>query len=360
MKQARRLGVDPLPSSPSTGLAPAHIQGVVAPRMPQPSNNRPIAEVLREKGLLTDDAAPQSHLPSVVAGQGTPPESEPTTFHGENAVTPGAQIAELLPVDKIDPSPYQPRLIFSEDPLSSLADTISDQGLNNAIIVRPKTNGRYELIAGERRLRSVKLLRQTHILAVVRALSDSEAAILAATDNDAREDLTEFERGRSYRRLMDERHVQSQQELARRVGRSMSSISRCLSYFKLPTEAVEMLMKDPTLIGNKVVSEFVAFTDQGHAELVVKAIARLRDGKPRPSQEVVLNWLKGEVRRLDNPHAPTAPRSLHVAGKAIANVRVEGRKITLTCDKEISPELLLAAIERHLSQSAETLTPVPQ
>ncbi len=359
MKQARRLGVDPLPSQPPAAAAPAHIQGVVAPRMPPPGNNRPIAEVLREKGMLTDDEAPQSNLASR-AELGSQSESEATTFHGENAAAHGAQIAEMLPVDQIDASPYQPRLIFSEDPLSSLADTISDQGLNNAIIVRRKQDGRYELIAGERRLRSVKLLRQTHILAVVRNLSDSEAAILAATDNDAREDLTEFERGRSYRRLMDERHVQTQQELARRVGRSMSSVSRCLSYFKLPTEAVEMLMQDPTLIGNKVVSEFVAFTDQGHAALVVKAIAKLRDGKPRPSQEVVLNWLKGEVRRIDNPHAPAPLRSLHVAGRSVANVRIEGRKITLTCEKETSPELLLAAIERHLSETTDALSPEQQ
>ena len=139
----------------------------------------------------------------------------------------------------------------------------------------------------------------------------------------------------------------------------MSSISRCLSYFKLPAEAIDILMKDPTLIGNKVVSEFVEFTNQGHAELVVKAIARLRDGKPKPSQEVVLNWLKGEVRRIDNPGAPTPPRVLHAAGKSVASVRVEGRKITLTCEKEISPELLLSAIERQLSEAADSLSTTP-
>lgn len=366
MKQSRRLGVDPrqTPANGGGGTQPqpAHIHGVRVAAVPQANLSKSMTEILGERGMFAETSPEQSGLPEPpavplvepVASEQPMPVSAPVPA---STLPASASALAVVPIsfDLIDASPYQPRLIFDEEALSALADTIVDAGQNNAIIVRQKSNGRYELIAGERRLRAARLLRHKEILAVVKVLADTDAAILAVTDNDAREDLTDFERGRSYKRLLDEEIVQSQQELSRRVGRSMSTVSRCLSYLKLPEAVVNMLMVDPTLIGSRVVADFAAFTEQGHAALVTKAVEKLRDNKPAFSQESALNWLKGEVRRGENHSIPLPPRTLHLGGRPVADVKVDGRKVTLSCPKGVNPETLISAIEKALMNSTEAL-----
>jgi ParB family transcriptional regulator, chromosome partitioning protein len=360
MKQARRLGTDPAAApSPAATSQPSHIQGIRVGEVPQPNLSRSVSDILAARGQQQEPspspvhANPESEPPAHLSG------SESNNNFTEVTLLPSAGPV-FLKVGLIDPSPYQPRIIFSPEALSLLADTMVDsKGVNNPIIVRRKANGRYEVIAGERRLRAAKLLRHVEIYCMVRELSDADAAILATTDNDAREDLSDFERGRSYKRLMDEGMVASQQELSRRVGRSLSTVSRCLSYFKLPTTIIDMLVADPMLIGNKVVGEFVSFTETGHRDLVIKAVEKIRDAQPRLSQESALNWLKGEVRRSSNPMAPLPPRTLNMSGRTVADVKVEGRKVVLTCPKEINPETLLSAIEKALLESQPTPTDTP-
>ncbi|WP_425953132.1 ParB/RepB/Spo0J family partition protein [Ralstonia pseudosolanacearum] len=325
--------------------------------------DKPISEILREKGISVDDAPPANqenrtngHEVAVV-GAHTGNELESVTLGVDKGYEGGkrpalplssaSEIAAPIRTDLIDTSPFQPRLIFVAEAIVALAATIQDAGLNNPIIVRPKANGRYELIAGERRLRAFQLNRETLIPAFVRQLSDEDAAILATTDNEAREDLSDYERGRSYKRLLDGGIVKSQMELARRVGRSMATISRCLAYFKLPAEVLEMLDANPLLIGVKVVADFVSFTEEGYKSLVIEAMGKISFNKL--SQENALNWLKGEVRRLKNPGAPIVPRHLKIAGTSVAGVKIDGRKLTLQCPKEVNPEHLLGAIEKALA-----------
>ncbi|AET95180.1 hypothetical protein BSFA1_83630 (plasmid) [Burkholderia sp. SFA1] len=371
MKQSRRLGHDPQPASNGEDQ-PKHIQGVRVAELPPTNIDLPMSEILREKGIAVagaaESVAPAPTMPSPAPNGSAVSRSEasnsvaplaapspPTRPQAKTAVSPAAphdgvtkllNPALLLALDMIDPSPYQPRIIFDEDALASLADTISDSGLNNPIIVRLKSDGRYELIAGERRLLAHKLLRLPTIAAFVRELSDADAAIMATTDNDAREDLADFERGRSYKRLLDDKVVENQRELARRVGRSMATVSRCLAYFKLPQEVIGMLTSNPLLVGTKVVAELVSFAEQGYRPQVVEAVAKIE--KTKLSQESALNWLKTEVRRMKNPSVAPAPRNLHVGGKSVAEVKVDGRKLILQCPKDVNPENLLTAIEKML------------
>lgn len=372
MKQSRRLGYDPQPANGED--QPKHIQGVRVSELPPTDITRPMSEILREKGIAVDGAAdsatPAPTVPSPVTNgaaleRSDTPEAISTDSDSGEAQRPpvkgvsaqphpreGAQktlTPAVLALETIDPSPYQPRIIFDEDALASLADTISDTGLNNPIIVRLKSDGRYELIAGERRLLAHKLLRLPTIAAFVRELSDADAAIMATTDNDAREDLADFERGRSYKRLLDDRVVENQRELARRVGRSMATVSRCLAYFKLPGEVIDMLNSNPLLIGTKVVADLVSFAEQGYRPQVVEVVSKIE--KTKLSQESALNWLKTEVRRMKNPSVALPPRNLHVGGKSVAEVKVDGRKLILQCPKDVNPESLLTAIEKMLGNA---------
>lgn len=362
MKQARRLGTDPqaTPSPEAGATQPTHIQGIRIAEVPPANLGKSMSDILAAQGLLQEHSPtpqPNADAPPRISGSDSNKDSALALATQTVAPTLGGPI--YLPIGLIDPSPYQPRIIFSPEALSLLADTMVDSnGVNNPIIVRRKADGRYEVIAGERRLRAAKLLRHAEIYAMVKDLSDADAAILATTDNDAREDLSDFERGRSYKRLIDEGMVASQQELSRRVGRSMSTVSRCLSYFKLPTEVVDMLIADPVLLGNRVVAEFVSFTEGGHRDLVIKAVTKIRDAQPKLSQESGLNWLKGEVRRGSNPGNSLPSRTLHMSGRTVADVKVDGRKVVLTCPKEMNPETLLSAIEKALA-AAESPTPDP-
>ncbi|MDR5799098.1 MULTISPECIES: ParB/RepB/Spo0J family partition protein [Caballeronia] len=371
MKQSRRLGYDPQPGSNGEDQ-PKHIQGVRVAELPPTNIDRSMSEILREKGIAVDGAAgaatpaptmpspavngsalersdaPQSAAPHATSVSPARPQAKGVGRATTPDVAPKAlNAAVLLALEMIDPSPYQPRIIFDEEALASLADTISDSGLNNPVIVRLKSDGRYELIAGERRLLAHKLLRLPTIAAFVRELSDADAAIMATTDNDAREDLADFERGRSYKRLLDDKVVENQRELARRVGRSMATVSRCLAYFKLPSEVVEMLTVNPLLVGTKVVADLVSFAEQGYRPQVIEAVSKIE--KTKLSQESALNWLKTEVRRMKNPSVVLAPRSLHIGGKSVAEVKVDGRKLILQCPKDVNPETLLKAIEKMLT-----------
>lgn len=323
--------------------APGSIQGVVVPKVITEANLRPMSEVLGEMHLDDEPLAPSPPLDRA-------PVSEAPHVHepGLEDILLASELpgeSKFLLMSSIRRGKYQPRRVFDPEKLALLANTIEDHGLNNAIIVRPLADGTFELIAGERRFLAHELLRKTHIFSLVRNLTDAEAAVLSVTDNDAREDLTDFERGASYKQLLDDKVVQSQAELSRRVGRSMSTISRCLAYFKLPEGVVSLLEENPELIGNRVVSEMVALAEKGHSETVLAAAERIKEGA---SQDSAINWAKGEVRRKVSPHKPVPPRQINYKERSQLDARIDGRKLILTPPKGVDPAEVLAYIEDML------------
>lgn len=323
----------------------SNIQGVPVPKVIPAANLRPMSEVLSDLHLdeeLESSKGPLDRAPVAGALHVHEPRLDDIILSGERL--PGE--AKFLPMVLIRRGKYQPRRKFDPEKLGLLANTIEDNGLNNAIIVRPLADGSYELIAGERRFLAHELLRKDHIYSLIRNLSDAEAAVLSVTDNDAREDLTEFERGSIYKQLLDDKVVQSQTELSRRVGRSIATISRCLAYFKLPEGVISLLEEDPDLIGNKVVSELVALADKGHTETVLAAANRIKDGA---SQDSAINWAKGEIRRKTSPQAPVPPRQINYKERTQLDARIDGRKLILTPPKGIEPEEVLAYIEEMLN-----------
>jgi ParB family transcriptional regulator, chromosome partitioning protein len=148
----------------------------------------------------------------------------------------------LLSVDAILSSPWQPRRAFDDQALELLADNIRRYGLLQPIAVRPAGGGRYELIAGERRLRACALIGESHIKATVLNVNEEEAALLTMAENLQREDLSFFEEAEGYRRLTEDLNL-TQQQLAEKLGRQQSTIANKLRLLRLSPEVREAIAR---------------------------------------------------------------------------------------------------------------------
>jgi len=148
-----------------------------------------------------------------------------------SAVT-GARYAEL-PVDAIRPNPRQPREVFDQDALDELVHSIKEIGLLQPVVVRALDIGKYELVAGERRLRSSKLAGLTHIPAIIRETADADMLRDALLENLHRAQLNPLEEAAAYQQLLDDFGC-TQEELAARIGRSRPQVTNTLRFLKLP------------------------------------------------------------------------------------------------------------------------------
>jgi ParB family chromosome partitioning protein len=145
-----------------------------------------------------------------------------------------------LPVDMIAPNPHQPRRAFDEDALQALADSLTDRGVLQPVLVRPVAGGTYELVAGERRWRAAQLANLETIPALVREHDDAESLELALIENMAREDLNPVEEARACAMLTEELGL-TREELGRRVGRSRVAVSNLIRLLDLPDEVLALL-----------------------------------------------------------------------------------------------------------------------
>ena len=141
------------------------------------------------------------------------------------------QIVEI-PVAAIVPNQYQPRKVFDQTEIQELAQTISEHGLLQPIVVREFRPGEYEIIAGERRFRAVKLLEWEKIPAIVEKMSDAESASLALIENLQRAQLSPVEEAQAYKQLMEFNNL-TQAALAKGMGKSQSFVANKLRLLKL-------------------------------------------------------------------------------------------------------------------------------
>ena len=158
--------------------------------------------------------------------------------------TPGqpAMITGLrtLPLSEIRPHPGQPRRWFDEEALDDLARSIAQRGVIQPVIVRPRTGGGYELVAGERRWRAAQMAMLDSVPVLVRDYSDTEVLEVAIIENIQRAELTPVEEAVAYRQLID-RFGHTQEKLADTLGKSRSYIANALRLLSLPDDVVGML-----------------------------------------------------------------------------------------------------------------------
>jgi ParB family chromosome partitioning protein len=147
-----------------------------------------------------------------------------------------------LPVESIHPNPRQPRRRFEPEAASGLAASIRHQGILQPIVVRKRSEGGYELVAGERRWRAARAAGIASLPALVRDVGDRDSLLLGLVENVAREQLSAVEEARAYASLVDEFEL-TLGELAERVGRSKPAVSNRLRLLELPEEVLWMLAR---------------------------------------------------------------------------------------------------------------------
>ena len=150
-----------------------------------------------------------------------------------------------IAVELIDRNPYQTRTAFDEEQLGELAASITANGVVQPILVRPQANGRFQLIAGERRWRASQLAGKKTIPAILRQVSDEQALEITIVENLQRADLNPIEQARGFERLMREFNM-THEQVATRTGKDRASISNYLRLLKLPV-SVQTQVESATL-----------------------------------------------------------------------------------------------------------------
>ena len=145
-----------------------------------------------------------------------------------------------LPIYKVEPNPDQPRHDFDEEELQALSDSITEHGIIQPLTVRELSNGYFQIIAGERRWRAARLANLSEVPVVVIEADDKKAMELALIENLQRQDLNPVEEALGYRTLMDD-YDMTQEEAAKRVGKSRPAVANALRLLALPEEIQEKL-----------------------------------------------------------------------------------------------------------------------
>ena len=156
---------------------------------------------------------------------------------------------QLLPIHKVEPNPGQPRQDFDPEELQSLADSIAIHGVVQPLTVREVSNGYYQIIAGERRWRAARIAELKEIPAVIVEADDKKVMELALIENLQRQDLNPVEEALGYQALMQD-HGLTQEDAAKRVGKSRPAVANALRLLNLTDKVLEMVRKGELSAGH--------------------------------------------------------------------------------------------------------------
>ena len=214
--------------------------------------------------------------------------------------TPTDEIVEI-PINELMSNPYQPRKVFDEEALKELSESIKEHGVFQPIIVKKSVKG-YNIIAGERRTKASELAGLKTVPAIVRDFSDEEMMQVALLENLQREDLSAIEEAKAYKSIIESLRL-TQDELAKRLGKSRSHITNMLGLLRLPLSVQDMVLYGKISMGharvlsklenseqiedlaNKVINENLSVRD---LEVLTNESSYVRStpsSKPRKSKE---------------------------------------------------------------------------
>lgn len=328
-----------------------------------PKESRPLGQKDALKvfqGVPVIDTFPTPNLKvsidDILASQdddGSAHESSTEKRTGDLHSAAGSSQLREVPVDLIDDPLFQPRLSISDEEQERNTTAIAVAGrVNRPLLLRLKNNGRYELIGGATRLRSVRSLGWPTVPARIVDADDAETEILAVTDNEGHKDLTDFEKGRSYSRILATGKIKTAKTLADRIGSSAPTVNRCLAFMKLPLACIKFLEQNPATLGVKHVSEFVEL-GQENPDLVLEALTQIE--QEGVSQEVALRWIKGRIKGLhsDPKKQQPAPTSISFGRLGAATMVRSKDSIKLKLPKGADLEAVEAAILKALGSVSE-------
>ena len=208
----------------------------------------------------------------------------------KGSVFTGGRTIVNVSIDQVISNPRQPRTIFNESSLMQLADSIKGSGIAQPILVRMRKD-KYELVAGERRLRAAKIAGLSSIPAIIKDFSDEESVQLALIENLQREDLNPMDEAEAYGKLVSEFKL-SQEDIAKKVSKDRSTISNMLRLLTLPKEIQRSLQKGGISTGHARAllsisdkdKQMAVFNEAVKNKLSVRDIEVLIYGAPKPKE----------------------------------------------------------------------------
>jgi len=254
-----------------------------------------------------------------------PEKSETATGVGER----------IVPIERIEPNPDQPRRDFVKADLEELAESIHAKGIIQPLIVRthPTTSGAFEIIAGERRWRAAQMAKIHEVPVVVREMNDTEVLEIAIIENIQRADLNPVEEAMGYRQLQD-KFGHTQEQLASALGKSRSHIANLMRLLTLPNDVVQLLRQgdltsgharalittsNPSELAKKVVRDGLSVRE-------TERLAKAGDVKSKPTKVKAVSDKDADTKALEGDLSATLKMKVsidHTAG-------TEGGRVTLT------------------------------
>ena len=247
----------------------------------------------------------------------------------------GQEFAEI-PVEQIDRSPNQIRFEIGQVEIEKLAEDIRENGLNQPISVRPADGGRYELIAGETRLLAFKSLGYPKIQAIIRHISDIQAAKASISENLLRSGVSDFEIATALKRAQEMKIESSVAGLARMIGKERQEVYRYLAFFNLPNDVLDTIHLHHRSVNRSAAHDLAAFRKEFGEELadplIVNAVYQIVQGTLPNSRAA--EWCKTEFNKQHKGHATRdkAENCLVLKnnkGQRIGSYRYSGSKFSI-------------------------------
>ncbi|MBR4830927.1 MAG: ParB/RepB/Spo0J family partition protein [Bacilli bacterium] len=231
-----------------------------------------------------------------------------------------------LDLNELRPNPYQPRKKFDEEALNELADSIKEHGVFQPIIVKKSIKG-YEIVAGERRYRASKMLGLEKIPAIIKDFTDDEMMQISLLENLQRENLTSIEEAKAYKAIIDASNL-TQEELAKKVGKSRSYITNILGLLTLPVSIQNDILDNKISMGHARVLSKIEDEDKIKelANRVISEGLSVRELEDLVKEEKVEKKVK-VVRTTSNSEYKVIERNLKE--KLGSDVKVSNNKITI-------------------------------
>lgn len=257
---------------------------------------------------------------------------------------------ELL-LELIDDSPYQPRLRYASETIDELAHTMASAGQEEPIQVRA-IGSRYELISGHRRVRAARSLGWTTIKALLVTKDDREAELATMVHNEGREDLSDFERGKLYKRAQEGGFAKSQTDIANLFGTSQAVVSKRLAMLELPKAILDLLEANPVLFSyncsHTIHSLLKEYPD--HVKLIEDATRRLVEGA---DQNSIRGWVEQMIGIKDRKAKISTKKVItNDSGKQLFTATFDGRTVMIRIS---DPTVNVSLVQQKVS---DTLTAI--
>lgn len=264
--------------------------------------------------------------------------------------TKPASVDAILHVEPnlVDPNPHQPRQTFDEAALSELANSIREHGILQPLVVTESSNGRYQLIAGERRLRAAKLVQLSSVPVIVRSFTGQQKLELAIIENLQREDLNPIEMATAFRKLTDQFNM-TLDAISKRIGRDSSTISNTMRLLNLPLEAKRAVAAGKMTEGH---ARVILTISNHEKQLALTKMILKKDWTVRQTEEFARSFKEENVtkdvamKRIAGSNDLTLALGDYLGTKVNVVYRAQGGRLQIDFYSEEELERIYKAIKR--------------